>query len=74
MVTVKEQLAARVARMSEAEAAEALRVLDARAGRGSTLRELVEATRLGPPLSEEEAERLAYEELRAMRREDDGAA
>lgn len=74
MVTVKEQLAARVARMSEAEAAEALRVLDARAGRGSTLRELVEATRLGPPLSEEEAERLTYEELRAMRREDDGAA
>ena len=60
--------------MSEAEAAEALRILDARAGRGQTLREFVEANRLAPPLSEEEAERVAYEELRAMRRERDGAA
>ncbi|MCK9249331.1 MAG: hypothetical protein M0P31_10220 [Solirubrobacteraceae bacterium] len=74
-MTVKEQLAARVARMSEAEAAETLRLIDQRQSTAvPSLRELLDRTQAAAGLSEAEAERVAYEELRAMRRERDGAA
>jgi hypothetical protein len=74
-MTVKEQLAARVARMSEEEAAETLRILDRRQdGREPELRKFVEANRLASPLSDDQANDLVYEELRAVRQERRGAA
>lgn len=73
-MTVKEQLAARVARMSDEEAADTLRLLDQRSKSGGSLREFIEANRLAPPLSEAEADELVYDELRAVRSERRGAA
>lgn len=72
-MTVKEQLAARVARMSDEEAADTLRLLDRRSAVPS-LNDLLERTRANSDLSAEEAERIAAEEVRAMRRARRGAA
>jgi hypothetical protein len=75
-MTVKEQLAARVARMSDEEAADMLRLLDQRSKAASvpSMRDLLERTNANADLSAEDAERIAAEEVRAMRRERRGAA